>query len=321
MTKSLKIGTGEYDRITPFAQAMVSVPGYELAGRFMPVTQIPGAAWGSEELDVAEVAMGQLLEKIEAGDDRYLALPVFPSIAFRHDSVFARMDGPVKTLADIPGARIGTTQYFGTTTIWIRALLEEQYGLDLSQCSWTIGPLSKPAGDIRRHHAESADVGYLAPGDSLEAKLDRGELDVILSYVPPRQTGSTVRRLIDDLAGAEREWMGRFNSAPLLHVAIVRKSLLEADPALATGLVDAFIAARDIAVDRLGQTACLTASIPFLPRVMEEARALMGGSIWPCGAAETRTGIELFHDLAYRQGLTSRRIAVDDCFYRLDDLK
>ena len=318
--KTLKVGSGRYDRIMPLAEGMVTVPGYQLAVDYMPVTKIPPATWGTEELDLAEVAMGQLLEKIEAGDDRYLALPVFPSVAFRHDSVYVPLDSPVKSLADLPGARIATTQYFGTTTIWIRALLERQYGLDLSQCQWTIGPLSKPAGQIRRHHAEGARVAYLEEGDCLEAKIDRGEVDAVLSYVPPRQVREgRMRQLISDLPSAEREWMAQFGSVPLLHVMILRRSLADADPALVPALVRAFSEARDIAIDRLGETACLTASIPFLPRVLAEARALLGPAIWPSGMSEARRGIEAFHDLAHSQGLTARRIAVGESFLPCGD--
>jgi 4,5-dihydroxyphthalate decarboxylase len=318
--RTLKVGSGRYDRIMPLAEGTVTIPGYELAVDYMPVTKIPPAAWGTQELDLAEVAMGQLLEKIEAGDDRYLGLPVFPSVAFRHDSVYVPSDSPVKALADLQGARLGTTQYFGTTTIWIRALLERQYGLDLSACDWTIGPLSKPAGQIRRHHPDGAKVSYLEVGDCLEAKVDRGELDAVLSYVPPRQVKEArMRQLIADLPAAEREWMAQFGSAPLLHVMMLRRSLAEADPELAPALVRAFSQARDLAVERLDETACLTASIPFLPRVLAEARALLGPSIWPCGLAETIRGIEAFHDFAHTQGLTARRIGLQESFVLAGD--
>ncbi|WP_011583057.1 MULTISPECIES: hypothetical protein [Chelativorans] len=318
----LRIGTGRYDRVMPIADREVTIPGYDLSLDYMHVRKIPPAVWGTEDLDLAEVAFGQLLEKLDSGDSRYLGLPIFPSVAFRHDSVFAVAGGPVRTLADLQGARIGTTQYFGTTTIWIKAMLERQYGLDLSAVDWTIGPLSRPAGEIRRHHADGARVVYLEPGDSLEAKVDRGELDAILSYVPPRQLREgQMRRLITDVPVAERDWMAQTGSAPLLHLLILRTSRASADPKLARELVHAFRQARDIAIARLRETACLTASIPFLPRVIEEAETLLGPSIWPCGQAEARLGIEAFLDYAHAQGLTSRRLRADEVFLHTGDME
>lgn len=313
--KILPVGCGPYDRIAALVDGRVTMADYRLDMRIMPVTQIPPASFGRKELAVAEVALGQLAEKIEAGDLAYLGLPVFLSTAFRHDSVYVRKDGPVKTMADLGKARIGTTQYFGTTTIWIRGMLQQQYGVDFSDTSWTIGPLDKPAGDIRRHHAEGANCGYLSPGDSLTAKFERGELDALFCYqVPAAYRSGAAVMLIENLEAAEKAYHGMAGSVPLLHLLVLRAADRDGDPNLAAGLVDAFTKSKDIALKALADTACYNVSLPSLSQAVERARSTVGDDFWPCGMERNRTGVETFLRYCFEQGMTKRLLTVADMF-------
>ena len=65
--------------------------------------------------------------KTAMGNSPYIAVPVFPSRAFRHTSVYVRTDR-IRAPADLKGRRIGLPEYQLTANVWVRLFLEEDTG-------------------------------------------------------------------------------------------------------------------------------------------------------------------------------------------------
>ena len=53
---------------------------------------------------------------------------------------------------------------------------------------------------------------------------------------------------------------------------------------------------------------------PWLDLELEETVAFMGEDFHPVGLERNRPALEIFCEQAFRSGITSRRIAVDDYF-------
>ncbi len=313
-TREIVIGCGPYDRIAAIADGRVTIPGYRMDVRVMPVTTIPPAAFARRELGLAEVAVTQLLPRIEAGDTSYVGLPVYPSLAFRHDSIFVRKGGPVRSVRDLAEARIGTTQYFGATTTWVRGMLNDQFGVDLSNASWIMGPIGKPAGEIKPHHKAGVACTYVAPGTSLDDAVDRREVDALICYqIPACVRDGRFVRLIDDSEAEETDYFRRF-AVPILHLFAIRDDLRVADPRLPAKLEAVLTEAKDLALERLNDTACFNVSLPALPTALERAKRTMGEDIWPYGMDKTGGSIDTFLRYAFEQGLTARLVTRAEMF-------
>jgi 4,5-dihydroxyphthalate decarboxylase len=56
-------------------------------------------------------------------------------------------------------------------------------------------------------------------------------------------------------------------------------------------------------------------SLPWLAQEVEETRALMGSNFWPYGIEPNRGALEALCRYSHEQGLSSRRLAVDELFH------
>ena len=99
-----------------------------------------------------------------------------------------------------------------------------------------------------------------------------------------------------------------------MHLLGVRRSLLEAHPFLAGALMKAFSASKAMAEELLSDTSATKVTMPFVEDHLREARALMGDRFWSYGIAGNETTIETFLDHHHRQGLSERRVTMEELF-------
>src|SRR5262245_44944611 len=86
---------------------------------------------GGCEFDVAELSASEFISLAGKGDRRFVALPVFPSRAFRHGYVFVNRHAGIRTAKDLEGKRVGLPLYTQTAAVWMRGHLAHQFGVDL----------------------------------------------------------------------------------------------------------------------------------------------------------------------------------------------
>ena len=109
-----------------------------------------------------------------------------------------------------------------------------------------------------------------------------------------------------------------WSSLPNMHLVGIRTSLLEERPWLAERLLNAFTAARDLAMKRLEEVCLGSAnrlSLPWLHADFEETRALMGPNYWPYGVPANRAELEWLCKQSFAQHLAARPLAVEELFH------
>ena len=100
---------------------------------------------GKQEFDVSELSLAEHIVMVANGDSPFVALPVFPSKAFRHGFICINKGSGIETPKDLTAKRIGVPLYTMTAAIWIRGDLQNVYGVDLSQVRWVQGAVEKEA--------------------------------------------------------------------------------------------------------------------------------------------------------------------------------
>lgn len=317
--KSLSIGTIGYDRVAAFRDGRVSVPGYTVDFREMGPGNIHTETFGTKSLMVGEVSPSNLAKAIDAGDTSYIGLPIFLSRAFRHGQIYISSNSKIREPEDLAGARIGTFDFFGTTSILQRGILQDDYGIDLSRVSWVVGPIDgpedyavAPPDYLKNHFMISVPNG----GDDLTSMMARGELDAILTLREPKtfKQGKGMVRLFPDYVPVERAYYERTGQFPVMHITVMRKDVADADPELPRRVYEAFLKAKDMNQSTLRLTLFYYASLPWLPAAVEQAQKTIGDDFWPYGLKDGGPALETFLRYCHEQKLTSRMVTLKEMF-------
>lgn len=316
---ALSVAVGDYDRTRPLASGAVRIDGVDPLVIFLTPEEIFFRAFRSRDFDVCELSLSSYCIKLAGGDCPYVGVPAFLSRAFRHNAIYVRTDR-VKTPQDLKGRRIGVPEYQITANVWARAVLEEDYGVTPTDVTWVRGGISEPGRPERVSVSLPPDLRIEdAPeGTTISALLAAGEIDGFMAQRPPALPPGGhphVGRLFVDPAETAKAHFARTGLFPIMHLVGVRKTLVERHPWLPAALLKAFTAAKDMALAALAETGTNKATLPFIEQSLEQARALMGEDFWPYGVEANRRTLDAFLHHHHRQGLSPRRLSVDELFH------
>lgn len=317
----LAYGGVEYlDRTLALQTGVVSPGGVDLSYVVVPgIGDLFRRMVQHAEFDAAEMSACTYIMMSGRDDRRLVAIPVFPSRSFRHGQIYVHGDAPIARPEDLVDRDVGVLDYQMTAALWIRAFLEHDYGVSPTKIRWWTGGLYTPAYAERM--AMSAPPGVqlqrIPEDETLEGMLAAGKLDALVTVEPPRlfrARSSSIRRLFPDHRSVEREYFRRTGFFPIMHLVVVRRDVYERNRWLAVSLVEAFEAAKRIGTERMRYQGALAVGVPWLGSDMEEIDELFGGDAFPYGVARNRRILERMTEYAHEQGLTPRRVGVDELF-------
>src|SRR6476659_2712733 len=199
---------GLYDRMLALYTGEVQAEGIDLD--FIAIDdprQIFDRMGKNLEFDACEMSSSEVISRHAAGRREMVALPVFPSRVFRHGFITVNRKA-VSTPKDLTGRRIGVPLYTQTAALFIRGLLQDEYGVDLSGVHWVQG-----ATNSAESHGNPSAPPLLKPvsieqntsGRSLSQLLEAGEIQAILGSGLPLalRTNPDVQRLFPDFHARE----------------------------------------------------------------------------------------------------------------------
>src|SRR5215475_7244866 len=137
-TLHLTLACGDYDRMRALHTGAVKPKGVELNVLSLEPEEMFYRMARFREFDVSELSLSTYTV-LRARGEPLIAIPVFPSSMFRHSSIFVRDDGGVKEPKDLVGKRMGIPKYHMTAAVWIRGMLEDEYGVAPRDMLWFEG--------------------------------------------------------------------------------------------------------------------------------------------------------------------------------------
>ena len=305
----LTLACGRYDRTQPLIDGRVVPEGVDLT--FLPLR--PGETFwrmlNHSEFDVSEMSLSSYTILRSEGDTRFIAIPVFPSRVFRHSAVYLRADSKIETPQGLKGKRIGVADYQMTAAVWVRGFLMHEYGVTPEDVTWVIG---RPVRAIKP--PEGIRVEAMPAETTLEAMLDRGEIDAFMSVMIPEGIGKTVRRLFRDPRKVERDYFEKTGIFPIMHTVVLKTRLYEENPWLAVSFYRAFCRARDVAYQWMYDTDALTVSLPWVIDELGATRKIFGPQIWDYSIEGSRPTLDALVTYLDEQKLTRRRMSVEELF-------
>jgi 4,5-dihydroxyphthalate decarboxylase len=234
------------------------------------------------DLDVCEMALTTHVLAHHFGKP-ITGLPIPLWRRLHHGNLVCAAESTLRGPADLQGRKVGVRAYSQTTGVWIRGLLQSEYGVDLDSITWVtmedahVSEYRDPPNVVRNTTATG-----------LRELLLSGEVAAIMGErnVDP----ANVRPVIPNADEAAVEWSRKTGIFPVNHIVSARTERLRQHSWLAEELMNLFEQAK-----RKAAGGSEDASLPY-------------------GLEPNRRSMQMLLDFAAQQKVTPRAYRVDELF-------
>ena len=320
MTKlNLSLACWNYDRTEPLMSGAVSPDGIDLNLQVLDVEETFFRMLRYKEFDAAEMSMSSYCVTLGRDSKDFIAIPVFPSRFFRHSCIFVSTKSGITSPEQLVGKRIGVPEYQMTAPVWIRGILQDEYGVDPSSVTYFTGGEEEPGREekLKLNLPERFKLEAIGPDQTLTKMLAEGEIDALYTARAPSTfytMPDKVQRLFPNFIDVEKNYFGKTGIFPIMHVVALRRDVYEANRWIARSLYKAFEEAQQKTYADLLVSASLKTMLPWQIHAVEDTIATLGKAWWPYGVEANRTVIETFTRYHFEQGLTPRQLKIDEMF-------
>ncbi|MDY0749133.1 ABC transporter substrate-binding protein [Paucibacter sp. R3-3] len=308
----LKIAIADHPQTEGIKSGEIPLPGID--AEFITVKPQIGAfrrMVRDHEFDVCELAPTTYIIARAYGAP-FVALPIFVVRRFHHGGLLVRPDANIRVPKDLEGKKVGVRAYSVTTGVWTRQVLIDEYGLDNDQVTWVVDDeehvtqLKLPANVIQatRPLADMMADGELVAGFDAAAGIGRtgnptgGWKEVEANYPD----------LFPNAAEVEAAYYARTGIYPMHGTIVVKDAVLAQHPEVARTLYDAFAEAKRRWLEKL------PTSTNAGDKKYQALTQIVGRDPLPYGIEENRKTIEALEQTAFKQGLTPRRMSLNELF-------
>jgi 4,5-dihydroxyphthalate decarboxylase len=240
------------------------------------------------KFDVSEMAIATYVQAKAYGKPLVL-LPATMMGRFQHGTILCRAAERL-TPTDLPGKRVGVRAYSQTTAVWVRGILQNDYGVDVDRIRW----VTFEDGHVAEYR-EPPGVERAGSDKNLLAMLRSGELDAAI-YGADLPNDPALTSVIAEPEVAARQWYARRRVVPINHMVVVTEQLATANPAAVREVYRLLQEGKRVA--QRAQGAAASGAIDFLPFGLEACRP----------------ALQTVVQYALQQSLIPRKIAVEELF-------
>jgi 4,5-dihydroxyphthalate decarboxylase len=255
----------------------------------------------------------------------YTLLPIFPLRVFRHKSIYIRTDRGIKTPEDLRGKKIATPGYSSTSLVWIRGIVQDEYGISPEDVHWVISSKDSTAkasgGPSKQENILPKGLSYsVGPAGKDESDLlESGEVDALFHAAEPRafmEGHPDVARIFPNSRATEQAYFSNTGIFPIMHAVAIRKDVLDQNPWLAEAVFNAYSQAKQKTYEYLTRSAWYKTTLPWVSQELEETRNLMGKNFWTYGLTESnRKTLDTLFRYSYEQGLCNKQLTIEELFH------
>jgi 4,5-dihydroxyphthalate decarboxylase len=316
----LTLACGPYDRTEALRTGLIRPEGLDLT--YVAIQSPPELftrMLAGEAFHASEMSMAHALIHRGKGDFPFVALPVFPSRMFRHGYIFVNTGAGIRGPKDLEGRRIGVPEYSQTAAVWIRGLLQHEYGVDLSSLTWISGGVNAPGRpDTLVNWPEGVTITKINDR-ALNDLLVEGEIDALIGARRPAALGKDARvtRLFPDYRSLERTYYRKTKLFPVMHTIVVREAFYQEHRWIAESLYKAFVAAKAWAVEQMKFSSSLRYTLPWMHAELEEMAEVFGPDPWPYGLEANRHVLTTLVQYLVEQRLLAHPLPIEDLFIPL----
>src|SRR3982074_1442341 len=220
----LTLACWDYDRTRPLMDGRVKPDGIDLDIRILRPRQAFQRMLDSQEFQVSELSLASYTALRGRADCPFVAVPVALSKIFRHACIYVRTGAGIRTPADLKGKRVGTSQWSSTGLVFMRGMLQHDYGVRAQDMHWFKGGLNSFVEPplIPLDLPKDIKLDFLSGRQTLEKMFAAGELDALLSLYIPKlflEGSPSIARLFPNYKEAAQDYYSRTRIFPTMHPA------------------------------------------------------------------------------------------------------
>ena len=305
MNLALTLALGRYEHVRGLRQQGIDLTVLEL-----PIEEMHFRFTRFREWDASEMSFGKIVSIMSGEQPDIIAIPVFTSRVFRHSAIYVGKNSGIRSPGDLEGRRVGIPEWAQTAGIYVRGLLQHEYGVDLGAIHWHQAGVREP-GRIEKVALKLPGKTKIVPvpDRSLVEMLAAGDLDAAISA---RAVGG--ERLFADSGALELEYFRKTRIFPIMHVVVLRRPVYERDRWIAMNLFKAFQEAKRQSLARISDIGASQVPLPWIADHVQRWKALAGEDFWPYGIEPNRPTLEAFLQYAFEQGVSARKLQVEELF-------
>jgi 4,5-dihydroxyphthalate decarboxylase len=319
---ALTMACGPYDRFEALRNGIVRPEGIDLT--YLAIQSPPEIfvqTVKKQSFDISEMSASMYitLKTQRQGDFPFIALPIFPLRMFRHGFIFVNKRSGIKHPKDLEGKHVGVPEYRQTAAVWIRGLLQNDYGVSLETIKWHEGGANKarqhdPTMDLRPQ--KEIWVESLADGKTLTGMLAAGEINAMIGARRPDCLGSSpdIGRLFPDYRAVEREYYKNTGIFPIMHVLVVKEKLYREKPWVAESIYKASDESKRWCLKQMRFSGAIRYTLPWLLADVDEMDEVFGADPWPYGIEANRETLETLVRYLVDQHFISKPVTLDAMF-------
>jgi 4,5-dihydroxyphthalate decarboxylase len=273
----MQTAIGTYDHTKGLKDGSISTPG--VAFEFVevsPITRAFRAMATQQAYDLSEMALATyMLARVY--NKPVLGLPIVLVRSSLLPGLVTSSSSSSTDARELNGKTLGIRSYTQTSGVWVRGILQDALGVDLSSLKWVTFE-----GSHLDEYKDPSNVTRAPEGANMADMVKDGTLFAAIGL--PAAEG--IRPYLADPAAAEAEWAKNSGVRTVNHILTVKQSLVDADAALPAKLTDLF----------------------------ERARGNNGAAVPPIGIEPNRKAFETLARYAYEQKVTPTQMTVEELF-------
>ena len=274
------------------------------------------------EFDVSEMSMSSLTIATSKAQTQWVALPVFTTREFFHLRILVRVASGIQAPADLKGKRVGVPEYQQTAAIWSRGVLQHEFGVHPREIEFFMErtPETSHGGSTGFKPPDGVTVHQIPPTTNIGEMMVRGELDATLLYLTHANLVDRSRidlskdsrfKPLFDRAAEPKRYFAKTGIYQINHGMVIRRSIFERYPWAALNIYNAFAQARGQVISAR-DTSLLRHFEPGL--IGEDARRALAMDPMAYGVTGNRKVLETITQYVHEQGLTARRVGLEEMF-------
>jgi 4,5-dihydroxyphthalate decarboxylase len=280
---SLRTVLGTYPLSQPLKSGAISAPDVTLAFEevkpthkaFKPIVR-------QQAYDVCELAIVTYLQAKAFGKPLIL-LPAVVIGRFQHHCILYNTERGTVRPEDLAGRRVGVRSYTQTTGVWLRGLLENDYGVPSDRIHWVTFEDAHVA-----EYRDPPDVERASADKDMTAMLLAGEIDAAI-YGTELPDDPRLQPVIANPHAAAQQWHAKHKLVPINHMVVMTEQVARAHPRAVRSVYDLLLRAKQA-----------------LPPTVPDPN--------PLGMDAVRPALEMMVDYAVQQQLIPRRFTVEELF-------
>ena len=316
------------ERVDPLMNGTVKAEGIELIPTYSHPAETFWRQLKFKEFEVAEMSMSSFLIAKSQGSDM-VALPVFPSRRLFQTELSYHVDSGITKPGDLAGKKLGVAEYQQTAALWIRGILEHDFGVSQYNIHWHMERSEEMSHGGATGFKPPAGISFnrIAANKSLVSTLLGNELDVAhvaspfvlqantldrSSRIVGKNDWSKIRPLFPDRMIEAERFFKKHGFLPVNHTYIIRGDIYRKYPWIAFNLYSGFVKAKALARQKLAES--IPSALFFGSEYLAMTERLIDDDPFPYGIKANQAMLDTITSYSHEQGLTPRQMKPEELF-------